>query len=80
MTDVYSIAVDGSGLARLTADDAPDLYPSYSPDGSRLAYLKADGGDFRIYVSNADGTNPVRIAGRGQEDEDPAWSPSLPEM
>jgi len=61
----------------VTRGEAADFYASYSPDGLQIAYLKAAGGDFRIYVIDADGSNERRIDGRGQVDEDPAWSPSI---
>ena len=77
VTDLFSINPDGTDLQRVTQGEAFDLYASYSPDGLQIAYLKAIGGDFRIYVIDADGSNERRIAGRGQVDEDPAWSPSI---
>jgi dipeptidyl aminopeptidase/acylaminoacyl peptidase len=38
--DVYLVNEDGSGLRRLTDTDEPELSPAFSPDGSRLAYLR----------------------------------------
>jgi dipeptidyl aminopeptidase/acylaminoacyl peptidase len=37
--------------------------PAYSPDGSRMAYLEANGDEYPgIYVMNADGTNDRKVA------------------
>jgi Tol biopolymer transport system component len=62
---VYTIGIDGSGF-RLLVPGAG--HPAYSPDGSKLAYVR--GG---IWVSNADGTNARQIT--GGPDTRPAWSP-----
>ena len=45
-----------------------------SPDGTHLAYSMQVEGLSAIYVSNADGTNPVRLT-RGIWDVAPKWSP-----
>jgi Tol biopolymer transport system component len=45
-----------------------------SPDGTRLAYSMQVEGVNAIYVSNADGTNPVRLT-HGIWDATPLWSP-----
>jgi dipeptidyl aminopeptidase/acylaminoacyl peptidase len=39
------------------------MWPSLSPDGSKLAYLSLDPGTFtpELYVANADGTNPTLL-------------------
>jgi len=63
---VYTVGIDGSGF-RLLVPDA--VMPAYSPDGLQLAYVRA--GD--IWVSDADGTNPRRVANGA--DARPAWSP-----
>jgi hypothetical protein len=40
-TDIYVIGVDGSGLQRLTDDEATDQYPQWSPDGRTIVYDNA---------------------------------------
>jgi hypothetical protein len=41
--DIFSIAPDGTGLRRLTFDDAThENYPNWSPDGNWLTYLQSD--------------------------------------
>lgn len=50
----------GDGLVNLTNDPGMmSLWPSWSPDGSRIAYV-SDGG---IYTMDADGANQTRILG-----------------
>ncbi|MDE0205713.1 MAG: hypothetical protein OXP66_06780, partial [Candidatus Tectomicrobia bacterium] len=46
---------DGSGVTRLTDNDAADRSPAWSPDGQRIAFDSDRDGDFDIYVMNAAG-------------------------
>jgi Tol biopolymer transport system component len=52
-------------------------FPTWSPDGSRIAYATMTGGSFDgIAVSDADGTNPaVLLSGDPGSFYDLAWSP-----
>jgi dipeptidyl aminopeptidase/acylaminoacyl peptidase len=40
--DIYLVNQDGSGLRQLTDTDQPEYSPAFSPDGSRLAYLRGE--------------------------------------
>jgi hypothetical protein len=68
---IYVINANGSGLRRLTPASADYHSPTWTPDGTRIAYVV---GLFnpRIHVMNADGTGSVGVA-RGA---DPGWSPN----
>ncbi|MBL8163413.1 MAG: PD40 domain-containing protein, partial [Anaerolineae bacterium] len=60
LNPVYTINADGSGLTVLTPPDA--WYPEvvWSPDGTRIAYLRRpEGRDFeQVWLMNSDGSNP----------------------
>lgn len=45
----------------ISAGTAADLTPSWSPDGSRIAFHRAGAGRLQLWVMNADGTGPIQI-------------------
>jgi Tol biopolymer transport system component/DNA-binding winged helix-turn-helix (wHTH) protein len=61
----------------LTANVGQELQPSFSPDGSRVAYAwNGPGGkNFAIYVKLIGAGDPVRITQDLARDFSPAWSP-----
>lgn len=72
--DIHAMNADGSDPVSLTDDPAVDLRPAWSPDGTRIAFERAQGGGSpgsEIYVMDADGSDPVRLIDGSQ----PEWSP-----
>jgi Tol biopolymer transport system component len=69
--DVWSINADGTDLTRLTRSPWPEFDPTWSPDGTQIAFRSEPDGDPEIWLMNADGSEPHRLA-RGLS---PAWSP-----
>jgi Tol biopolymer transport system component len=74
--EIYSMNADGSGLTRLTNDPGPDLHPTWSPDGSKIAFSRLlEGANFEIFVMDADGTDQTNLTDNPASDQIPAWSP-----
>lgn len=80
--NIYVVNSDGTGARRLTNDLSYEGQPSWSPDGSKIAFVYAkDEGDgysnYHIYVMNADGSNWVQLTDRNitVSNMDPDWSP-----
>jgi Tol biopolymer transport system component len=73
---------DGSGPMRLTHFYGVDSSPTWSPDGTKIAFSSLLGGAYEertIYMINADGTGQTKLTNfdpymRWQH-MDPAWSP-----
>ncbi|HEV2701650.1 MAG TPA: winged helix-turn-helix domain-containing protein [Steroidobacteraceae bacterium] len=60
----------------LTTFPGDETMPSFSPDGTRIAFAWArDGGDSDIYVLQVGTSDPVRLTQGGGVSRDPAWSP-----
>ena len=67
---------DGGNLTRLTTDSSIDFNPSWSPDGSMIAFVSQRDGNHEIYVMDADGLNVRKLAPRkGWREDYPTWSP-----
>ena len=77
--DIWVMDPDGSDQVNLTADQAEDAYyPSWSPDGTKIAYevdVYDDGSDYDIWVMNADGSGKDGIAEAETLEGGPKWSP-----
>ena len=77
-TGIYVVNADGTDLRNLTLSKARHGLPSWSPDGSKIAFDSNRYGNREIYIMNADGSNLVRITDTPEEGEiDPVWSPFL---
>ena len=50
--------------------------PTYSPDGTRIAFTLSVGGNQEIYVMNRDGSNLRRLTNHPEIDTSPTWSPT----
>lgn len=78
--DIYVVSVAGVVPVNLTnaGPDEINQHPAWSPDGRHIAFASTRGNHglrsgLRIYLMNADGSNPVKLT-EGQA-ESPSWSP-----
>ena len=74
--DLFVLRTDGTGLRKLTDDAFRNRGPSWSPDGTRIAFYSNRSGHYDLWTINADGsglTAVTRGAGRGLWY--PRWSP-----
>ncbi|HLJ16676.1 MAG TPA: protein kinase [Bryobacteraceae bacterium] len=79
--DIYRVELSGKGAGAhspvpLIASSRLERYPSYSPDGSKIAFVSLRSGNWQLWVANSDGSNAVQMTSfeRG-EVAFPAWSP-----
>ena len=54
--ELYMIGIDGTGLERLTFDEAFDGFPIFSPDGSHLLFASnrfaVDEGNTNVFIAD----------------------------
>jgi dipeptidyl aminopeptidase/acylaminoacyl peptidase len=67
-SDIYAVDVAGGTITQLTRRKGPDQNPHVSPDGKLVAYTGYDWTkdtwvDSKLYVMNADGSNPRLVSG-----------------
>lgn len=73
--DIWTMDSDGTDAVRVTGAEGMDSAPTWSPDGSRIAFTSYRGTNSDIYVIDADGSGEIRLTTHAAEDTRPTWSP-----
>jgi hypothetical protein len=72
--EIFTMNPDGSNRVNVTNHPAGDQTPSWSPDGTQIAFCSDRTGNGDIYVMNADGTNVIQLTTSTATDASPQWS------
>ncbi len=72
---IYRVAVDGGTPQRITFEGSYNARPRLSPDGTRLAMVHNDRGNFRIAIMNVE-RRDLLILSVGRQDESPSFAPN----
>ena len=86
VSDIYTMNIDGNNLIHLTNNEGSDervhpwhigdMMPSWSPDGTKIAFSSDRDYNGEIYIMDIDGSNQKNITNTTNFDEsDPSWSP-----
>ena len=73
--EIYIMNANGSGQTRLTFGLANDLNPTFSPDGTKIAFTSTRDSNGEIYIMNADGSNQTNLTNSPLRDRWPSFSP-----
>ncbi|MBK8466629.1 MAG: PD40 domain-containing protein [Chloracidobacterium sp.] len=75
--ELFRVPVLGGPTVKVLNNIAP---PTFSPDGTRIAYMRTDQGENKLFVADANGTNETVLVSRREPDYlnmfwyAPAWS------
>lgn len=78
--DIWLVSRDGGVASQLTSGPEDDSYPSFSPDGTRIAFSRAVGNDADVYVIPVSGGNPARLSFHPAAELVRGWSPDGAEI
>ena len=77
--EVWVVNADGSSPVNLTPNALPAIsdnrHPDWSADGRSIVFASTAGGDWGIWVMNADGTGKRQLTNTPALDAEPTWSP-----
>jgi TolB protein len=74
MTGIYVVEDDGTDLRRLTDESTDATDPTWSPDGTRIAFTS----NWDVWVMNADGTGQQRLTRHRASESVGCWQPPQP--
>ncbi len=73
--DIYIMNMETGKKTKLTHSDIDDIYPNWSNDGTKLAFVSSRDGNEEIYIINVDGSDERRVTFNDSQDKAPRWLP-----
>ena len=74
-SEILVMKADGSDVRNLSKNAYFDGWPSWSPDGTRIAFSSNREDPYQVFVMNADGSDAVRVAASPYTSVRPQWLP-----
>lgn len=59
--DLYTVPVSGGEARRLTSHVGYEMFPRFSPDGTKIAFTGQYDGNTEVFLMPAEGGEPVRL-------------------
>jgi TolB protein len=73
--EMHVVNRDGTGERIVASSPAKERDPTWSPDGTRIAFSSASGRQRDVFVVDVDGANLRNVSSSPGYDGEPAWSP-----
>ncbi len=73
--DLWVANENGTGVQRLTDNQARDVFPRFSPDGNWIAFSSNREGNYDVYVIPATGGKPRQLTFHSADDNVVNWTP-----
>ncbi|MDX1658278.1 MAG: hypothetical protein R3343_05615 [Nitriliruptorales bacterium] len=74
-SEIWTMRADGSGQTALYTDADASLVPTWSPDGSAIAFTSYVGESFDVWIMDADGSDARRVTDLPNDEWNSVWSP-----
>ena len=74
-SEIYSSALDGTDVQRLTNHPGIDVSPACGGPGGLIAFVSTRHGSPQIFTMNSSGAGVTRATFRGEHNQTPAWCP-----
>lgn len=74
-SDLYVKRIDGTTVTQLTTDAANDVMPTFSPDGSAVAFCSDRSGNWDLYLQKLEGGQPIQLTSDASQELHPSFSP-----
>lgn len=76
MGDLYELPIEGGEAVRITRGLAFDTQPTYSPDGSKVAFISDRNGGENLWIMDMENFEAEqRTKGKNYRMQDPVWTP-----
>lgn len=75
-SDIYILGSGGKIQSRLTHGQGQNVSPSWSPDGSRIAFVSDRAGGPQVYIMGSGGGGATRLTMAGSYNSTPHWGKS----
>lgn len=69
------VALAAGPILQVTADGSSSVRPSWSPDGTRIAFQTSQDNAYKVYTMAADGSDRRLVSQGTVDDRHPTWSP-----
>ncbi|MEI7824801.1 MAG: Tol-Pal system beta propeller repeat protein TolB [Chlorobiaceae bacterium] len=73
--EIFLVNTDGSLSKRVTNNKSIDISPTFSPDGTKMAFVSSRNGLPQIFVQDMQSGLVKRLTFSGRYNTQPAWSP-----
>jgi TolB protein len=74
--EIYLVNTDGNVSRRLTNSKGIDISPSFSPNGSKMAFVSSRNGLPQIFIQDIQSGQTKRLTFSGRYNTQPSWSPA----
>jgi len=75
ITQIFTVLQNGDGLTQITHEPSPVGDPTWSPDGSHVAFVETLSYGQVMFVANADGSSVTQVSFQPGTFDGVAWSP-----